>query len=83
MTQNIQTPQSGGWVIDKKVPLSTLFAVVAQTIVIAWGASKMDSRVQNLEEKITVASVQAKEISDLRVEVARLHVYMEGMGKKK
>jgi len=40
---------SGGWHLDKRVPIMLILAIFAQTISFVWFFSKMDSRIQALE----------------------------------
>lgn len=44
---------TGGWQIDKHIPLAVLFALVVQTSGIVWWAATMDARVVRLEEQVT------------------------------
>lgn len=51
---NTNTGQSNGpteqhWQMDRRVPISLISAIVIQSATILWWASKMDSRVEQLE----------------------------------
>lgn len=42
--------RSEQWHLDRKVPLAMIGAMIIQTVAVVWFASKLDSRVQSLEE---------------------------------
>jgi hypothetical protein len=54
------------WHLDKKVPLALIMTIVGQTIVAAWGASNLWTRVGELERQMQVAAPQFERI--IRVE---------------
>jgi hypothetical protein len=37
------------WHISKSIPIGFIIAVLAQTVAIIWGAAKLDSRVEGIE----------------------------------
>lgn len=39
------------WTFDKRVPLALVFAMFGQVVGFAWYASKLDSRIENLEAR--------------------------------
>ncbi len=45
----ISKTEDGGWHLDKRVPITLILAIIAQTISFVWFFSKMDSRIQALE----------------------------------
>ncbi len=52
---NMETKETmrEGWHLDKKVPLSIIFAVFVQTAVLVLWASKLDSRVAAMEQNVS------------------------------
>jgi hypothetical protein len=54
------------WHLDKKVPLALIMTIVGQTIVAAWGASNLWTRVGELERQMQIAAPQFERI--IRVE---------------
>ena len=50
----------GGWHLDKKVPISIIFAVVAQTVTIIWWASGVEHRIQSSESRYVEMSATVK-----------------------
>lgn len=54
------------WRLDRKVPLALILTIVGQTVVAAWGASNLWTRVGELERQMQVAAPQFERI--IRVE---------------
>lgn len=54
------------WHLDKKVPLALIMTIVCQTVVAAWGASNLWTRVGELERQMQTAAPQFERI--IRVE---------------
>jgi hypothetical protein len=54
------------WHLDKKVPLALIMTIVGQTVVAAWGASNLWTRVGELERQMQIAAPQFERI--IRVE---------------
>jgi hypothetical protein len=57
------------WHLDRKVPLALIFTIIAQTIVAAWAASNIWTRVGELERKVEMAAPQAERIIRLETKV--------------
>jgi len=57
------------WHLDKKVPLALIITIIAQTVIAAWAASNMWTRVGELEHKVEVAAPQAERIIRLETKV--------------
>ncbi len=57
------------WHLDRKVPLALIITIVGQTIVAAWGASNLWTRVGELERKMESAAPQAERIIRLEAKV--------------
>lgn len=47
------TPEEGARHLDKKVPIALIGSLVLQSMALVWWASKMDSRVEQLERSDT------------------------------
>lgn len=49
------TPNQNGWVIDRRIPLATIFALVVtvltQFFLATWWIANLDTRVQHIEKK--------------------------------
>jgi hypothetical protein len=54
------------WHLDKRVPLALIMTIVGQTVVAAWGASNLWTRVGELERQMQIAAPQFERI--IRVE---------------
>ncbi|HMA72994.1 MAG TPA: hypothetical protein VKP67_16165 [Xanthobacteraceae bacterium] len=57
------------WHLDKKVPLALIMTIVCQTIVAAWGASNLWTRVGELERRMQIAAPQFERIIRLETKV--------------
>lgn len=57
------------WHLDKKVPLALIATIVGQTVVAAWGASNLWTRVGELERQVQSAAPQAERIIRLETKV--------------
>jgi len=57
------------WHLDKKVPLALIMTIVCQTIVAAWGASNLWTRVGELERQMQIAAPQFERIIRLETKV--------------
>ena len=57
------------WHLDKRVPLALIMAIVGQTIVAAWGASNLWTRVGELERQMQTAAPQFERIIRLETKV--------------
>jgi hypothetical protein len=57
------------WHLDKKVPLALIMTIIGQTVVAAWGASNLWTRVGQLERQMQLASPQFERIIRLETKV--------------
>ena len=57
------------WHLDKKVPLALIITIVGQTMVAAWGASNLWTRVGELERQMQNAAPQFERIIRLETKV--------------
>ena len=57
------------WHLDKKVPLALIMTIICQTIVAAWGASNLWTRVGELERQMQIAAPQFERIIRLETKV--------------
>jgi hypothetical protein len=57
------------WHLDKKVPLALIITIVGQTVVAAWGASNLWTRVAELERQMQIAAPQFERIIRLETKV--------------
>ncbi len=63
------------WHLDRKVPLALIVTIIAQTVVAAWGASNLWTRVGELERQMQLAAPQAERI-------IRLETKVDGIGDR-
>jgi len=63
-----------GWHLDKKVPISIIFAMVIQTAAILVWATKLDSRVVSLETNNAVQDVRIAKMEDFAPKIAVIEV---------
>jgi hypothetical protein len=54
------------WHLDKRVPLALIMTIVGQTVVAAWGASNLWTRVGEMERQMQIAAPHFERI--IRVE---------------
>jgi len=57
------------WHLDEKVPLALIMTIIGQTIVAAWGASNLWTRVGELERQMQIAAPQFERIIRLETKV--------------
>ena len=57
------------WHLDKKVPLALIMTIIGQTVVAAWGASNLWTRVGQLERQMQIAAPQFERIIRLEAKV--------------
>ncbi len=57
------------WHLDKKVPLALILTIISQTLVVAWGASNLWTRVSELERQVAIAAPQFERIIRLESKV--------------
>jgi hypothetical protein len=65
-TEGRQWRPDNQWHLDRKVPLALILTIVGQTVVAAWGASNLWTRVGELERQMQTAAPQFERI--IRVE---------------
>lgn len=58
-----------GWQIDRKVPLALVITLLIQTGGAVWWASSMNARLNNLEDRMTLAAPQADRLTRVEVKV--------------
>jgi hypothetical protein len=61
--------QDRQWHLDKKVPLALIMTIIGQTVVAAWGASNLWTRVGELERQMQLAAPQFERIIRLETKV--------------
>jgi hypothetical protein len=57
------------WHLDKTVPLALIITIIGQTMIAAWGASNLWTRVTELERQTQVAAPQFERIIRLEAKV--------------
>jgi hypothetical protein len=57
------------WHLDKRVPLALIITIIGQTVVAAWGASNLWTRVGELERQMQIAAPQFERIIRLETKV--------------
>jgi hypothetical protein len=57
------------WHLDKKVPLALIMTIIGQTVVAAWGASNLWTRVGELERQMQIVAPQFERIIRLETKV--------------
>ena len=61
--------QDRQWHLDKKVPLALIMTIIGQTVVTAWGASNLWTRVGELERQVQIAAPQFERVIRLETKV--------------
>jgi hypothetical protein len=57
------------WHLDKRVPLALIMTIIGQTVVAAWGASNLWTRVGELERQMQIAAPQFERVIRLETKV--------------
>ena len=65
----VSDPEDRQWHLDKRVPLALIMTIIGQTIVAAWGASNLWTRVGELERQMQTAAPQFERIIRLETKV--------------
>lgn len=65
-------PSDSQWHFSKRISVETVVLMLCQTIAIVWFASKMDSRVENLENSQVTALTMIERITKLEMTVQNL-----------
>lgn len=69
-------PPPGPWVIDRKIPVSVILMLVAQTVAFAWWASALDFQVKNdsrrIEQLESSDMARGRDLSFLNERLARI-----------
>jgi hypothetical protein len=60
------------WHLSKRISIETVVIMLVQTVALVWFASKMDSRVENLENNQVTALTMVERITKLESEVENL-----------
>ena len=65
-------PSESNWHLSKRISVETVVIMLVQTIALVWFASKMDSRVENLENNQVTALSMIERIVKVESEVKNL-----------
>jgi hypothetical protein len=65
-------PSEGQWHLSKRISIETVVIMLVQTVALVWFASKMDSRVENLENSQVSAILMVERITKLESKVEGL-----------
>lgn len=80
----MKTPVNN-WGIERKIPFTLVFILVGQLIAALWYASKLDSRVENLEKTADANTEMIQRMTKVEVQIQGLRESqsrMEGMLNK-
>ena len=69
MSRHMSEADDRQWHLDKKVPLALIMTIIGQTVVAAWGASNLWTRVGELERQMQIAAPQFERIIRLETKV--------------
>ena len=65
-------PTEGQWHLSKRISVETVVLMLLQTIAIVWFASKMDSRIENLEANQVTALTFVDRLAKVEAQVENL-----------
>jgi hypothetical protein len=65
-------PSEGQWHLSKRISIETVVIMLIQTVALVWFASKMDSRIENLENDQVTALTMVERITKLEGKVESL-----------
>lgn len=60
------------WHLDKRVPIALICTLLAQTFILGWWTSRIDSRVASLEKADETRTSQATQLNSIAVDIAAL-----------
>ena len=69
MSRHMSEADDRQWHLDKKVPLALIMTIIGQTVVAAWGASNLWTRVGELERQMQIAAPQFERFIQLETKV--------------
>jgi Tfp pilus assembly protein PilO len=61
---------TGGWHLDKRVPVAIIFALLVQSAGVIWWASNMSSRQSVIEDRVAVHDMQISAMRDTAANAA-------------
>lgn len=65
-------PSENQWYLSKRISVETVVIMLVQTVALVWFASKMDSRIENLENSQISAVLMVERIAKLETQVTNL-----------
>lgn len=65
-------PSESQWHLSKRISVETVVIMLVQTVALVWFASKMDSRIENLENTQVSAILMVERITKLEAKVENL-----------
>ena len=65
-------PSESQWHLSKRISVETVVIMLVQTVALVWFASKMDSRIENLENSQVSAIIMVERITKLEAKVENL-----------
>lgn len=68
----MNTQSENNWHLSKRISVETVVIMLVQTVALVWFASKMDSRIENLENSQVSALLMVERITRLEATVTNL-----------
>ena len=68
MTKTVDTEKE--WHLDKRVPIALICTLLAQTFILGWWTSRIDSRVASLEQDRVSSVAQATQLTNIAIDIA-------------
>lgn len=65
-------PSDSQWHMSKRISIETVVLMLCQTVALVWFASKMDSRIESLENSQVSAVLMVERITKLEAKVENL-----------
>lgn len=65
-------PPPEHWMLERKIPLALLLAILLQTVAVVWGAATLHARVEQLERQAAATGPQVERL-------VRVETKMDGM----
>jgi hypothetical protein len=66
------TPSESQWHLSKRISVETVVIMLVQTVALVWFASKMDSRIENLEANQVTALTFVDRLAKVEAQVENL-----------
>ena len=61
------TPETGDWMLDKRVPIALILAILTQTAAGVWWAASQTARLDTAERRMTLLEASDTKMADAQI----------------